>query len=149
MEVILAGAKYHVWLGASLVDLEDSLFSIEALLQLDRPGYLIPEAALIERDIDEMKQRIRDCLKLDNPTYQRSNLIEVTQDVLYRLYCEYVSRCIDIYGENTLILERDESVNPDYPEVRWFFDYIIQDRQSRRCMQIYGGSAAGTIDLAV
>jgi hypothetical protein len=107
MEVILAGAKYHVWLGASLVDLKDSPFSIEGLLQLDWTGYLIPEAAIIERDIDEM-QRIRDCLKLDNPPYPRSNLIEVTQNVLYRLYCENVKRCIDIYVENTLILEREK-----------------------------------------
>ena len=149
MEVILAGAKYRVWLGASLFDLEDSLFSIEALLQLDRPGYLIPEAAIRERNIDEMEQRIRGCLKLANPPYQISNLIEVTQDVLYRLYRDYVSRCIDIYGKNRLILERDESVNPDYPEVRWFFDYIIQDRLSRRCMHIYGGSTDGTIHLVV
>ena len=50
-------------------------------------------------------------------------------------------RRLYIYEENTLILERDESVNPEYPEVRWFFDCVIQDRQSRRCMQIYGGSA--------
>jgi len=57
---------------------------------------------------------------------------------------------IDIYGENTLILERDEMrVNPEYPEVRWFFDYIIHDRQNRRSMQIYDGSADGTIDPAV
>ena len=132
MEAILAGAKYHVWLGASLFDLEDSQLSINALLQLDRPGYQIPEAAIIESNIDEMNQRIQDCLKLSNPPYPSTNLIEVTEGVLYRMYQRYLSRCIGLSGKDAIILERDESINPDHPEVRWYFDYIIHERLSGR-----------------
>lgn len=138
MEVLLSASNQSVWLGSNLFDLEDSEFSTNALLELERPGYMIPEAVVIERELEEMDQRIEHCLKLSNPPFAQNESIEKIEDALYQKYKDYVSECIDISHSDTIILERDERLNPDFPIVRWAFDYIIHDRKTRHCLHIYG-----------